>query len=40
MTGSTYTVKAGPPSLTTRSGMPYYEINELGSELGTYYSGQ
>jgi prepilin-type N-terminal cleavage/methylation domain-containing protein len=37
---STYTIKAGPPSLTTRSGMPYYEINQLGSELGTFYSGQ
>ena len=37
---STYTIKAGPPSLTTRSGMPYYEINQLGSELGTYYTSQ
>jgi prepilin-type N-terminal cleavage/methylation domain-containing protein len=40
VTTSTYTIKAGPPSLTTRTGMPYYEINQLGSELGTYYTGQ
>jgi hypothetical protein len=40
VSSSTYTIKAGPPSLTTRTGMPYYEINQLGSELGTYYTGQ
>jgi prepilin-type N-terminal cleavage/methylation domain-containing protein len=40
VSASTYTVKAGPPSLTTRTGMPYYEINQAGTELGTYYSGQ
>jgi len=39
-TASTYTIKAGPPSKTTRTGMPYYEINQLGSELGTYYTNQ
>ena len=37
---STYTIKAGPPSLTHRTGMPYYQINQLGSELGTYYTNQ
>jgi prepilin-type N-terminal cleavage/methylation domain-containing protein len=38
---STYTIKAGPPSQTTKvpSGV-YYQINELGSELGTYYTNQ
>ena len=40
VTASTYTIKAGPPSKTTRSGMPYYQINQLGSELGTYYTNQ
>ncbi len=40
VSSSTYTIKAGPPSLTSHTGMPYYEINQLGSELGTYYSGQ
>ena len=40
VSSSTYTIKAGPPSLTTRAGMPYYRINQLGSELGTYYSSQ
>jgi type IV pilus assembly protein PilE len=40
VTASTYVIKAGPPSLTTRANMPYYEINDLGSELGTYYSNQ
>ena len=40
VTSSTYVIKAGPPSLTTRTGMPYYEINQLGSELGTYYTNQ
>jgi type IV pilus assembly protein PilA len=38
---STYTIKAGPPSQTTKvpSGV-YYQINQLGSELGTYYTNQ
>jgi prepilin-type N-terminal cleavage/methylation domain-containing protein len=40
VTASTYIIKAGPPSLTTRANMPYYEINQLGSELGTYYTNQ
>jgi prepilin-type N-terminal cleavage/methylation domain-containing protein len=40
LTASTYTIKAGPPSLTSRTGMPYYQINQLGSELGTYYTNQ
>ena len=34
VSSSTYTVKAGPPSLTTRSGMPYYEINRAGFGTG------
>jgi prepilin-type N-terminal cleavage/methylation domain-containing protein len=38
---STYTIKAGPPSQTTKvpSGT-YYQINQNGSELGTYYTNQ
>ena len=40
VTSSTYVIQAGPPSLTTRPNMPYYQINQLGSELGTYYSNQ
>ena len=40
LTASTYTIKAGPPSQTSRSNMPYYEVNQLGSELGTYYTNQ
>ena len=39
VTASTYTIKAGPPSLTTRT-TQYYQINQDGSELGTYYSNQ
>jgi prepilin-type N-terminal cleavage/methylation domain-containing protein len=40
-TTSTFVIKAGPPSQTTRvSGTTYYEINEAGSELGTYYTNQ
>jgi len=39
VTASTYTIQAGPPSLTTRTSQ-YYQINQLGSELGTYYSNQ
>ena len=38
---STYTIKAGPPSQTTKvPGSVYYEVNQLGSELGTYYTNQ
>ena len=40
VTASTYLIKAGPPSLTSRPNMPYYELNQLGSELGTYYTNQ
>jgi prepilin-type N-terminal cleavage/methylation domain-containing protein len=39
VTSSTYIIKAGPPSLTTKTNL-YYEINQLGSELGTYYTNQ
>jgi len=39
VTSSTYVIKAGPPSLTTKT-TQYYEINQLGSELGTYYTNQ
>jgi Tfp pilus assembly protein PilE len=39
VTASTYTIKAGPPSQTTKT-TQYYQINQLGSELGTYYSNQ
>ena len=39
VTASTYTIQAGPPSLTTKT-TQYYQINQLGSELGTYYSNQ
>jgi len=38
---STYTIKAGPPSQTTKvPSTVYYEINQLGSELGSYYTNQ
>ena len=37
---STYTIKTGPPSKTNRIGLPYYEINQFGSELGTYTTNQ
>ena len=40
VTASTYTIKAGPPSQTIRTGMPYYQIDQNGSEQGTYYSNQ
>jgi len=40
VTSSSYVIKAGPPSQATLANMPYYEINQLGSELGTYYTGQ
>jgi prepilin-type N-terminal cleavage/methylation domain-containing protein len=38
---STYTIKAGPPSQTTKvpSGT-YYQVDQDGSELGTYYTNQ
>jgi prepilin-type N-terminal cleavage/methylation domain-containing protein len=39
VTASTYTIKAGPPSLTTKT-TQYYQINQLGSELGTDYTNQ
>jgi prepilin-type N-terminal cleavage/methylation domain-containing protein len=40
VTDSTYTIKAGPPSKTTKSNMPYYTVDQNGSEQGTYYSNQ
>ena len=41
VTSSTYTIKAGPPSLTSKvSSTTYYEIDQNGSELGTYYTNQ
>jgi prepilin-type N-terminal cleavage/methylation domain-containing protein len=40
VTASTYVVKAGPPSQVSRSGMPYYTIDQNGSEQGTYYTNQ
>ena len=40
VTDSTYTIKAGPPTKTTRTGLPYYEIDQNGSELGTYTTNQ
>ncbi len=33
VTASTYTIQAGPPSQTTKTTL-YYQINQLGSELG------
>ena len=36
---STYLIKAGPPSKTTRTTL-YYSIDENGSEQGTYYTNQ
>ena len=39
VTASTYTIQAGPPSQTTKT-TQYYQINQLGSELGTYYTNQ
>ena len=39
VTSSTYVIQAGPPSLTNRTAL-YYQINQLGSELGTYYTNQ
>ena len=40
VTASTYLIKAGPPSHTNRAGMPYYSIDQNGSEQGTYYTNQ
>ncbi|MGD1001641.1 MAG: LPS export ABC transporter ATP-binding protein [Candidatus Brocadiia bacterium] len=39
LTASTYTIKAGPPSLTKSSQLTYI-INETGAESGTYMTGQ
>jgi prepilin-type N-terminal cleavage/methylation domain-containing protein len=36
---STYTIKAGPPSRTTHTDMPYYQIDQDGHEQGTWTSG-
>jgi len=41
VTSSTFVIKAGPPSQTTKvSSSTYYEINQNGSELGTFYTNQ
>jgi hypothetical protein len=40
VTASTYTIQAGPPSQTTKAPGTYYQINQLGSELGNYYTNQ
>ena len=40
VTTSQYTITAGPPSLTSRTGMPSYVVDQNGSETGTYTSGQ
>jgi hypothetical protein len=40
VTASTYMIKAGPPSRTTKPNMPYYTVDQNGSEQGTYYSNQ
>ena len=40
VTASTYVIKAGPPTQTSRSGLPYYTIDQNGSEQGTYYTNQ
>ena len=39
VTASTYIIKAGPPSQTAKTAT-WYEINQLGSELGPYYTNQ
>ena len=41
VTGSTYTIKANTPSQTPKiaSGI-YYQVDQGGSELGTYYTNQ
>ncbi len=36
---SMYTIKAGPPTNTSRTGLPYYQIDQDGSESGTYTTG-
>jgi prepilin-type N-terminal cleavage/methylation domain-containing protein len=40
VSASTYYIKAGPPSRTNRPDMPYYAIDQDGSEQGTWTSGQ
>ncbi len=40
VTASTYLIKAGPPSQTSKPGMPYYTIDQDGSEQGTFYTNQ
>jgi len=41
VSSSTYVIKAGPPSQTAKvPSTTYYEINQLGSELGSYYTNQ
>ena len=41
VSASTYKIKAGPPSQTTKvPSTTYYQINQLGSEQGTYYTNQ
>ncbi|MGO8705428.1 MAG: type IV pilin protein [Candidatus Brocadiia bacterium] len=40
VTASTYLIKAGPPSLTSKPGMPYYTVDQNGSEQGTFYTNQ
>jgi type IV pilus assembly protein PilE len=37
---STYFIKAGPPSRTNRPNMPYYAIDQDGSEHGTWSSNE
>ncbi len=37
---STYLIKAGPPSKSTRPDMPYYAIDQDGNELGTWVSDE
>jgi prepilin-type N-terminal cleavage/methylation domain-containing protein len=40
VTASTYLIKAGPPSQADAPNMPYYTIDQEGSEQGTYYTNQ
>ena len=40
VSASTYLIKAGPPSQTSKPGMPYYTIDQDGSEQGTFYTNQ
>jgi Tfp pilus assembly protein PilE len=37
---STYFIKAGPPSRTNHPNMPYYAIDQDGSEHGSWLSGE